>query len=203
MGTRPKFRRCCQLEAADNAADDTACLPASEQGRESRAVPTRRRGCPTFVRTLCAAMLAAACLTGRPCSGQVQLPNTYGQYYQSKIPSYSGPGIATSNKYLYDKYFYQRPTVSPYINIGRRDTDFGTNYQAYIRPELERREASAAAQRAYVQQRKLEGRVGETRYPGAGFVGASPSQPLMKPSLPTSTSPSSYYNHWYGNWAGR
>lgn len=148
-------------------------------------------------------VVCIAWMIALPCSAQVQLPSTYGQYYQSKIPSYSGPGIATSNKYFYDKYFYQRPTVSPYINMGRRDTDFGTSYQAFVRPELERREASAAAQRAYVQQRKLEGRVGETRYPGAGFVGASPGQSLMKPTMPTPTAPSAMYNHWYGNWAGR
>lgn len=192
---------------ATHTADLAACAPVRSSVwkivRQSRTLRTKRPDCRTFAPIVRAAALVVGCNAWMPCFGQVQLPNTYGQYYQSKIPSYSGPGIATSNKYLYDKYFYQRPTVSPYINVGRLDTDFGTSYQAYVRPELERREASAAAQRAYVQQRKLEGRVGETRYPGAGFVGANPGQSLMKPSLPASTTPSSYYNHWYGNWAGR
>ena len=65
------------------------------------------------------------------------------------------------------------------------------------------REASAAASRAYVQQRKLEGRVGETRYPGAGFVGGTPSNAYFKPAPAKAASPSAYYNRWYGGWNSR
>ena len=125
-----------------------------------------------------------------PCRAQVPLPGSYDQYYQTKIPSYSGTSIPTSSRYLYDKYFYHRPTVSPYLNLGRPGSEFGTSYQAYVRPELERREAAATAQRAYVQQRKLEGRAGETRS-------------YMKPNMPSQTTPSAYHNHWYGGWANR
>jgi hypothetical protein len=135
---------------------------------------------------------------------RAQAPGSYSDYYGKQLTSFRGTvGAPTPNRYLYDKYFYHRPSVSPYLNVGRLDTMSGTSYQAYIRPELQRREATAAANRAYVQQRKLEGRVGETRYPGAGFVGGTINDAILKPVQPVRTTPSSYYNHWYGGWANR
>ena len=123
-----------------------------------------------------------------PCAAQVPLPASYSQYYQTGLPSYSSTSVPNSSRYLYDRYFYHRETVSPYLNLGRPGTDIATSYQAFVRPEQERRAAAAASTRAYVQQRKLEGNVGQTRA-------------YMNPSMPTTTTPSAYYNHWYGGWA--
>jgi len=135
-------------------------------------------------------------------SATAQVPQSYGQYYQKNVTKYSGQlGTQSSARYLYDKYFYNSPGVSPYMNLYRPGTMSDTAYQAYVRPEQQRREAAERAQAAYLQQRKLDGNVGYTRYPGANFVGATVGDAYLKP-VPAVKSPNSaYYNHWYGNWA--
>ena len=128
----------------------------------------------------------------------------YGQYYQQQFKK-TGGGLKTgsSNRYLYDKYFYQRPTVSPYLSAVRGGDMSGTAYYASVRPELQRREAAAKNQAAYIQQRKLEGKVGDTRYPGSAFYGGSVDPSYLKPIPQQKSTPSAYYNHWYGGWADR
>jgi hypothetical protein len=137
-------------------------------------------------------------------SASAQYPGGYGAYYSQNVTSPGGMrGVESSSRYLYDKYFYQRSSVSPYLNLGRSGGDIATSYQTYVRPELQRREANAASSRAYVQQRKLEGRVGETRLPGAGFIGGTINDARLKPVPQVTSRPSSYYNHWYGGWNNR
>ena len=62
-------------------------------------------------------------------------------------------------------YILNRPTVSPYLNLLRRDGFSGvTNYQTLVRPQLEQREfarlqqaeLNRVQQRLNVQQRSLE-----------------------------------------------
>lgn len=150
------------------------------------------------------AFVAVASVSGSACA---QAPGGYGEYFQKKAVSAPYGGVASSSRYLYDKYFYHRPTVSPYMNVFRPDPEVGTSYQAYVRPEMQRREASATASRAYVQQRKLVGNVGETRYPGAGYVGGTARDAWMKPAPTTFSAPrvptTGYYNHYYGGWNKR
>jgi len=64
-----------------------------------------------------------------------------------------------------DNYIRNRPTVSPYLNLVRRDGFGGvTNYQTLVRPQLEQRELARlqqselnrVQQRLSVQQRSLE-----------------------------------------------
>jgi hypothetical protein len=129
-----------------------------------------------------------------------QAPSNYGAYFSQ---SAGMRGAESANRYLYDKYFYQRATVSPYINLARPGSDSSFNYQMFVRPEQERREAASKASMAYVQQRKLQGNVGHTALPGAGFMGGTINDAIMKPAMPKATTPSSYYNHWYGGWANR
>lgn len=129
---------------------------------------------------------------------------SYGQYYQKQFKQTGGGlGTGSSNKYLYDKYFYQRPSVSPYLSAVRGGDMSGTAYYASVKPELERRSAAERNQAAYVQQRKLEGKVGDTRYPGAAYYGGTADAAYLKPIPQQKTTPSAYYNHWYGGWAGR
>jgi hypothetical protein len=129
---------------------------------------------------------------------------SYGQYYQQQFKQ-TGGGLGTnsSNKYLYDKYFYQRPTVSPWVNLDRGGDMYGTGYQAYVAPEIRRRDAAARTQSAYIQQRKLEGNIGDTRFPGSVGYGGRVDASYLKPVPPQITTPSAYYNHWYGGWADR
>jgi hypothetical protein len=123
----------------------------------------------------------------------------YGNYYGQTFKQSGGQlGAQSTSRYLYDKYFYHSPAVSPYVNIDRLDTMGGTAYQAYVRPEQERREATMRAQANYIDARKREGKVGDTRYPGATFGGSGTA--IMKPVARQPKTPSHYYNHWYGGW---
>ena len=126
----------------------------------------------------------------------------YGNYYGQNFKKYGGQiGTQSSSRYLYDKYFYHTPSVSPYVNLGRADTMSGTSYQAYVRPEQERRQATKYAQSAYIDARKREGKVGDTRFPGATYGEAGTA--YMKPVPQRKSTPSAYYNHWYGGWQNR
>jgi hypothetical protein len=107
-------------------------------------------------------------------------------------------GAQSVERYLYDKNFYRRPSVSPYINLDRLDPMGGTAYQAYVKPEQERRQRTMQAQNAYIDARKREGRVGDTRFPGATYGGSGTA--ILKPLPKQSSTPSAYYNHWYGGW---
>lgn len=121
----------------------------------------------------------------------------YGSYYGQQTTGQSGMKAASPTNYLYDKYFYSRPTVSPYMSLDRMDLDDGTAYQTYVRPQQEARQRQRYNQAMYINQRKLEGRVGDTRYPG----GMSGGTAIMKPQQkrPNAT-PGHYHNHWYGGW---
>lgn len=138
-------------------------------------------------------------------SANLLAQQSYGQYYQQQFKSTGGSGLGLqgSNRYLYDKYFYHNPAVSPYLSAVRGGDMSGTAYYTSVKPELERREAAAKSQAAYIQQRKLEGNIGDTRYPGSGYYGATPDPSYLKPIPQQKTTPSAYYNHWYGSWAGK
>jgi hypothetical protein len=141
----------------------------------------------------------AVCLTSwcLPARTFAQATPNYGAYFSQ---SAGLRGAESANRYLYDKYFYQRATVSPYMNLARPGNDAAANYQTFVRPELERRAAADKASMAYVQQRKLQGNVGYTALPGAGFSGGTINDAILKPLPKASATPSSYYNHWYGSW---
>jgi hypothetical protein len=144
------------------------------------------------------AFAALWALGGPPSSASAQ--QGYGSYYGQKVTQSSGQiGKQSPANYLYDKYFYNRPSVSPYINLDRVDPMDGTAYQTYVRPEKERREQTMQAQRAYIDARKREGRVGDTRYPGATYGGGGTA--IMKPPPKPTSTPGAYHNHWYGGWA--
>ena len=123
----------------------------------------------------------------------------YGSYYGQNVAKSGGQlGAQSVDRYLYDKNFYHRSSVSPYVNLDRLDPMSGTSYQAYVKPEQQRRERTMQAQNAYIDARKREGRVGDTRYPGATYGGGGTA--IMKPMQKQSSTPSAYYNHWYGGW---
>lgn len=123
---------------------------------------------------------------------------SYGDYYRRNQGTARGKNPGTS-RYLYDKYFYHNQAVSPYLSAIRGGSDSGTAYTTSVRPELERREAAKRSQMAYVQQRKRQGNVGNTVYPGANFTGATPANARMKPPQKKPYKPSNYHNSLYGN----
>lgn len=128
---------------------------------------------------------------------------SYSDYYRK-----SGQAMYRNDfsmeRYMHDKYLYRRPTVSPYLSgamLG--DTESSTAYYTYIRPELERRRVAAQNQASYIQQRKLQGNIGYTAHPGAGFYGATAADAYRKPVQSGRTTPSFYHNKWYGGWNNR
>ncbi len=126
----------------------------------------------------------------------------YGSYYGQNVVQSGGQlGSQSVGRYLYDKEFYRRPSVSPYLNMNRLDTASGTSYQTYVRPEQERRERTMQAQNAYLDARKKAGNVGDTRFPGATYGGGGTAILKPPPKRPSPSSSSAYYNHWYGSWA--
>ena len=136
-----------------------------------------------------------------PFTAAAKEPVGYGEYYRNQYYNRSDrPSTDPSvTRRLWNHYFYRNPAISPYANIGRRDTLRG-DYQAYVRPEIDRRERAAQADSAYVRQRKLQGDVGRSNY------GGRVTQPRTShPSAGTTgrVAPSSYYNQWYGGWLNR
>lgn len=150
----------------------------------------------TATQIVLAALWALASLTNSACAQQ-----GYGSYYgQSVVQSHGQVAKENPSTYLYNKYFYSKSAVNPAINLDRMDPLDGTAYQAYVRPEQERRAQTMQAQNAYIDARKREGRVGDTRFPGATYGGGGTA--IMKPPQKRpNAQPSAYYNHWYGGWA--
>ncbi|RIK73681.1 MAG: hypothetical protein DCC67_17615 [Planctomycetota bacterium] len=129
-----------------------------------------------------AAIGCAALLAERPASAQ----QGYGAYYQQHAAKYGGHGPALNpTNYLYNQYFTSRPSVSPYLNLDRRAPAGATAYQAYIRPEQQRRQNVASQQAATIAARKQQGRVGGL--PDRYKLGRAKQQPMP------------YYTQWYGS----
>ena len=75
-----------------------------------------------------------------PNSGvSVTPPQSYSDYYSNSLKTYQRPPV-NAQDYTIQKYFYQRPTLSPYLNLTRRPSTVGPgNYFQYVLPEVERR----------------------------------------------------------------
>lgn len=129
---------------------------------------------------------------------RAQGPQNYGQYYQQHARVQ--PNVGTS-RYLYDRYFYQNSAVSPYMSLSRPGTGAATGYQAFVAPELQRRDSEQAARTQYVQQRKAQGDVGRTDYRAAlGRTYNVGTLPQTHRSGPPATNP--YFQRYYGNLPG-
>jgi hypothetical protein len=114
--------------------------------------------------------------------GRADAQQGYGSYYQQSKARFSQQaGLINPTRYLYDKYFYHQPGVSPYMSLSRRDPYGSTGYQAYVRPEQQRRSQAIAAQRP------------------KRSVPAGPANPYYMNFNPQARSaPTAYYNQWYG-----
>lgn len=130
---------------------------------------------------LAATVACLLCCSGRSADAQ----QSYGSYYeQTKARMSPQQTLVNPTRFLYDKYFYNRSTVSPYMNLGRRDPLGSTSYYAYIRPEQDRRAQATQPQRP---QR---------------VAPAMPANPYyMNPTPQSRTRPTAYYQNWYGSGA--
>ena len=112
-----------------------------------------------------AVQLASVALLILAAAGSAVGQQGYGSYYGQKVTTPAGALPASPGNYLYDKYFYNKPTLSPYVNLGRGDSDSGTAYQTYVRPQQQARQQQRYAAGDVHRARKKEGRVGDTRLP--------------------------------------
>ncbi|MCC6491394.1 MAG: hypothetical protein IT424_00045 [Pirellulales bacterium] len=134
---------------------------------------------PTMRLAVQIALYVAFAAIQRPVAAQ-----GYGGYYRDHVAKNRGVGVSV-NKYLYDRYFYNRPSVSPYLNLSRPAPPGTTAYQAYVRPEQQRRQSAAAQQASNIAARKQQGRVG--------------GMPANRRAGQPKRQPSPYYNQWYGS----
>ncbi len=66
-------------------------------------------------------------------------PQSYTSYYNQELKQNYKP-MANVRNYTYNRYFYHRPSVSPYLSLTRiTRPDNLNNYYRYVRPEQERR----------------------------------------------------------------
>ena len=85
--------------------------------------------------------------TSRPSSGYVP-PKSYSSFYSGHVKKYHRPPD-NARDYTIDQHFYHRPTISPYLNLTRRERSTGTsNYHQYVRPELNRRASANQSREA-------------------------------------------------------
>lgn len=130
---------------------------------------------------MCAGVCCVTLLVERPVAAQ----QGYGAYYQQNAAKFGGSTALNPTNYLYNQYFNNRPSVSPYLNLSRRAPAGTTPYQAYVRPEQQRRQNVARQQSSNIAARKQQGNVGGM--PTALKAG----QPKRQASP--------YYNQWYGS----
>ena len=70
---------------------------------------------------------------------------------ENAAAQYSGTGFYSSAR----SFLYNRPSVSPYVNLATRDSSFGLpNYFTLVRPQVEQREAEMARQHRAMQMQK-------------------------------------------------
>jgi hypothetical protein len=95
--------------------------------------------------------------------------------------------------YLWDHYYAHNPAVSPYLGLSLPRTYGATDYQAYVAPELARRQQAAEA--AYQAQ---FARRPPTQVPSGQLEPVYTNQGALP-----DRSAGFYQNHWYGQWEGR
>jgi len=115
-------------------------------------------------------------------------PKSYSDYYRQQVRMKMTPvgprgGATNPAKFTVDKYFYHRPTISPYLNLARPNSSPTSNYYSYVLPEQKRRQAA--------KQRELA----KPKFPTRGRSNPSGTSSYNRPK---SGGTSSYYHNWYG-----
>lgn len=99
-------------------------------------------------------VLGAASFVAQPLGAQLQplelptsplqQPQSYSDYYRNQLNMNYRPNPSVRD-YTINRYFYNRPTLSPYLNLTRRSgPDTLNNYYRYVLPQINRREALAS-----------------------------------------------------------
>lgn len=150
-------------------------MRCSHRISRGKSVAVRRFVLPAAAVAVWGAAFSAYCQT---------MPQSYGQYYGSNVAK--TPSMINPTTYLYNKYFYHSPSVSPYVNLDRRSSQSGDAYSTWVKPELARRQNAAAT--AWSQSSRPNSAANNYGLATGGKPGQRPKQ---------SSAPSPYYNHYY------
>ncbi len=93
-----------------------------------------------------------------PAEAQSSRPQSYADLYSQRARETQRPR-ASARAYTYDRYFKDRPTLSPYLQLLRRSSAGETAYQSHVRPELQRRAAQRQPPRTSRQKKSTAARV--------------------------------------------
>lgn len=119
--------------------------------------------------------------------GQLSNNKSYSDYYSKNLSTYHRPSNSPA-QYTFDKYFYNRPSVSPYSNLNRRTNGYTNSYQAYVVPEKKRRLESAISEISPQRRQQYKTQI----------EGVQRSMGLSTPPPRASNPQGQYQNHWYG-----
>jgi len=118
--------------------------------------------------------------------GQAPTRNSYSDYYTNTLKTYRRPPV-DPERYTYDKYFYNRPSVSPYTNLTRRNPTGSTSYQAYVRPQEQKRLRQTVSEISPQRQQVFQPQIDAYMK----------TQGVKSPKSSRPSSPTNYYGHWY------
>lgn len=127
---------------------------------------------------------------------QSQKSGMYGDYYQRTVGGRHARDPGTT-RFLYDKYFYHNPSISPYVSAIRGGSQYGPAYYTSVQPELARRDAAQRSQYARSKQQAVHSRPTSPYYPGPGAVGANRAARPMPPQRVSPVKPNPYFNQMY------
>ncbi len=102
---------------------------------------SRRYG--TTAISVLVALAAVFVIDTHPVLAQLSGYKSAATHYK-KAYQLSGRPSVNPQRYTYDRLFYQRDTVSPYINLTRPSGRYTSNYHTFVRPELDRRARATA-----------------------------------------------------------
>jgi hypothetical protein len=175
--------------------------------------------------TICLTTLLASAFAATASAQPFSDTSSYANLYSWQLGTSGQP--LNSNTYLWDRYYYNNPNVSPYLNLNRVQPYGGTDYFTYVQPMEQQRQREQTLSAGgptrgghFTAGAGAGGSIGiapaptlgpSTYNPGAPIQGrTSYSQPFNSGSeiMPYSTSApnrsASYYqNHYYGGWEGR
>jgi hypothetical protein len=134
-----------------------------------------------WLKIVAAGLIAA----GAPAPASAQYDDS-SRYLESLRRSYQRERdpVYSARDYVAERYVFDNPRISPYVNLVRSSNSYTSNYAAYARPELERQREQ--------EQRELARRFAPPAASPTRRPAASPSVP-PQPRMVNSA----YYKQFY------
>lgn len=167
--------------------------------------------------SFCAAVLLTSAFTATASAQPFSNTSSYANLYSWQLGTSGQP--LTPQSYLWDRYYYNNPNVSPYLNLMRAQPYGGTDYFTYVQPMEQQRErqqtisaggptrggyysAGAGGSPGSLNSSSMNGGM---YHPNSSMQGQSSygSQIMPYSTGAPNRSASYYQNHYYGGWEGR